>query len=147
MNQPRIGVGVIVCDGKRVLLGRRYGSHGAETWCFPGGHLEFGESPADCAERELLEETGLVASDLQMGPFTNDIFENENKHYVTLFVIATYSGGIAEIREPDKCKEWGWFEWDKLPKPLFLPIQNLIEQGFKIHDKGITMKGTTRPKR
>ncbi len=105
--------------------------------------MEFGESPVDCAERELLEETGLVASDLQMGPFTNDIFEKENKHYVTLFVIATYSGGIAEVRESDRCKEWRWFEWDNLPKPLFLPIQNLIEQGFQIYDKRITMKGTS----
>jgi 8-oxo-dGTP diphosphatase len=135
MNQPRVGVGVILCDGARVLLGLRHGSHGAETWSFPGGHLEYGESPIECAKRELSEETGLSASEFSVGPFTNDIFEDQNKHYVTLFVVATYAGGNPEIKEPDKCKQWKWFEWDRLPLPLFLPIRNLLNQGFSIHDK------------
>lgn len=32
----------------------------AEGWQLPGGGLEFDESLADCGEREVLEETGLV---------------------------------------------------------------------------------------
>lgn len=137
MNQPKVGVGVIVCDGPRVLLGLRRGSHGAATWSFPGGHLEFGESPLECAARELEEETGLVASRARLGPYTNDLFENEGKHYVTLFVIASYEGGVAEVREPDKCVEWRWFEWEMLPSALFLPIRNLIAQGFRIPEDGV----------
>ena len=39
-----IGVGVIVLRGGRVLLGRRRGSHGADSWALPGGHLEEGET-------------------------------------------------------------------------------------------------------
>lgn len=135
MKNPRVGVGVIVHDGSRVLLGRRIGSHGADTWCFPGGHLEFGESPLQCAERELLEETGLQSNDLSVGPYTNDIFDEEGKHYVTLFVLAAYGGGTARVVEPDKCREWSWFEWPDLPAPLFLPIQNLLKLGFAIKAK------------
>jgi 8-oxo-dGTP diphosphatase len=135
MNQPKVGVGVILCDNQQVLLGRRHGSHGADTWCFPGGHLEFGESPIDCAKRELLEETGLAASQFQPGPYTNDVFEKEERHYITLFVLAQYVGGIPELREPSKCAEWRWFDWNKLPSPLFLPIQNLIRSGFSLHDR------------
>ena len=138
MNQPRVGVGVIVRDDKRVLLGRRHGSHGADTWCFPGGHLEFGESPFTCGRRELLEETGLEVTNFELGPVTNDIFETEGKHYVTLFVICCYNGGIAELKEPDKCKEWKWFASDALPTPLFLPILNLIKGGFQVTEKGLT---------
>ena len=42
---PRIGVGVIVQRGDRVLLGkRRSASHGDGVWQFPGGHLEWGLS-------------------------------------------------------------------------------------------------------
>ncbi len=132
MNHPRVGIGVILCDGTRVLLGRRCGSHGSETWCFPGGHLEFGETPAECAKRELLEETGLTATNFVTGPCTNDIFKDEGKHYVTWFVVATHTGGLAEVREPDKCREWRWFDWDNLPTPLFLPIKNLLKAGFQI---------------
>jgi hypothetical protein len=32
----------------------------AGLWCFPGGSLELGETLADCAVRETLEETGLL---------------------------------------------------------------------------------------
>jgi len=32
--------------------------------------------------------------------------------------------------EPEKCEKWEWFEWEKLPKNLFLPFKNLKKQGF-----------------
>ena len=133
MERPRIGIGVIVRDGEKVLLGLRRNAHGEGTWGFPGGHLEFGEPILDCAKREALEETGLRPTDLAYGPYTNDIFELDEKHYVTLFVIAEYEGGIPQRLEPQKCEEWRWFPWNQLPVPLFLPIQNLIKQGFKVN--------------
>ncbi|MBI9102633.1 MAG: NUDIX domain-containing protein [Spirochaetales bacterium] len=33
---------------------------GQETWCFPGGHREEGETMDEAAHRELFEETGAV---------------------------------------------------------------------------------------
>jgi len=113
-----------------VLLGKRRNAHGAGTWCFPGGHLEFGEGVKECARREVREETGISIKNLRYGPFTNDIFHDEGKHYVTLFVIAEYDSGRLETREPDRSETWEWFRWDDLPRPLFLPIRNLLEQGF-----------------
>ena len=50
--------GVIVTDGKRLLLGR---TTGTDRWDIPKGGTEEGEKPLDTALRELLEETGLVA--------------------------------------------------------------------------------------
>lgn len=129
MTYPRVGVGVIVVKGESVLLGLRIGSHGSDTWSFPGGHLEFGESPTECAKRELFEETGLDVESACLGPYTNDIFD-EGKHYVTLFVVVNCSGSIPVVKEPDKCREWRWFPWSKLPAPLFLPIENLIRNGY-----------------
>jgi 8-oxo-dGTP diphosphatase len=32
--------------------------------------------------------------------------------------------------EPNKCEKWDWFEWDKLPEPLFLPTINQLKLGF-----------------
>ena len=55
-KRPYIGVAVIVVREGRVLLGKRKNAHGAGTWQFPGGHLEYGESIEDCARRELFEE-------------------------------------------------------------------------------------------
>lgn len=128
--RPLIGVAVIVKKDRRVLLGRRRNSHGAGTWQFPGGHLEYGESIEACARREVYEETGVKIKNIRIGPFTNDIFEREEKHYVTLFVIADYDTGEAVVREPEKCDAWEWFRWPDLPEPRFLPIRNLMSRDF-----------------
>jgi len=127
---PQVGVGVIVRKGCSVLLGRRKGGHGRDSWSFPGGHLEFGEKIEDCATREVREETGALISVLRRGPFTNDIFSEERMHFITLFVVADYVSGDIEAREPEKCERWEWFDWKDLPRPLFLPIQNLLLTGF-----------------
>jgi len=129
-DRPMIGTGVIIIKNNKVLLGKRKNAHGEGSWCFPGGHLEFNEEIEDCGKREVLEETGIKIKNIKLGPFTNDIFKKEGKHYVTLFLIADYDSGEAKVMEPDKCEKCGWFEWDKLPKPLFLPIQNLLKQKF-----------------
>jgi 8-oxo-dGTP diphosphatase len=127
---PKVGVGVILRRSGRVLLGCRRGAHGAGTWQFPGGHLQYGESVEECARRELFEETGLVLEEVQLGPYTNDIFDKANCHYVTLYAIGDSLTGDAKLCEPEKCEEWSWFEWSDLPRPLFLPIQNLLKLGY-----------------
>ncbi|BBO67574.1 hypothetical protein DSCA_15040 [Desulfosarcina alkanivorans] len=129
-KRPYIGVAVIVVRNGRVLLGKRKNAHGAGTWQFPGGHLEYGESIEDCARRELFEETGLAVVSMRRGPYTNDFFEDEQKHYVTLFVVADRTTGEACLKEPDKCDGWEWFPWSDLPQPHFLPVTNLLAQNF-----------------
>lgn len=128
---PRIGVGVVVLRQGLVLLGQRRGAHGAGSWALPGGHLEYGESVEACAARELLEETGLQAERFRRGPWVNDVFVAERRHYVTLFVVAEGVSGEPERREPDKCLGWQWFHWQALPDPLFQPLHTLRGTGWQ----------------
>ena len=130
MERPRVGVGVLVLKEGKVLLGRRVSSHGAGSWCPPGGHLEFGESLEDCARREVLEETGMEISNVRLVTATNDVFV-EGKHYITLHILADWKSGEPVVREPRKLGSLGWFSWESLPGPLFLPVQNLFRQGFR----------------
>jgi len=92
--------------------------------------LEFGETLETCARREVEEETGIEIKNIKSATFTNDIFEKEQKHYITAYVTADYSAGEVKIMEPDKCDEWRWVNWDALPEPLFIPISNLLTQGY-----------------
>jgi 8-oxo-dGTP diphosphatase len=58
---PSVGVLALVARGDKVLLARRANPPDAGLWGFPGGRLESGETLAEAAERELLEETGVRA--------------------------------------------------------------------------------------
>lgn len=126
--RPAIGIGVLLFKENKLLLGKRLNAHGQNTWAPPGGHLEFGETIEQCAAREVLEETGLVTTNIKPITFTNDIFIKENKHYITIFVNAEYAGGTPKNIEPEKCAEWRWFTLNDLPNELFLPLQNLFLQ-------------------
>ena len=134
MNHVRVGVGVIVVKDDKVLMGKRIGSHGENSWSFPGGHLEMFESVHECAKREVKEETGIEIKNLQDVTFTNDIFRSEEKHYITLFVRAEYSFGEVKVLELDKCLEWKWCQWQDLPQPLFLPIEHLLTTGYNLYE-------------
>ena len=129
-NRPKVGVGVMVRKEGKILLGKRKNAHGEGAWSFPGGHLEFKESWGECARREVMEETGLQLKNVQFATATNDIFEKEGKHYITIIMLADYDSGEVQLREPDKCESWQWFSWKNLPQPLFVPIQNLLKCGF-----------------
>jgi 8-oxo-dGTP diphosphatase len=132
--RPKIWVGVIIHKEDKILFGKRKNAHGDGTRSFPWGHLEFWEEVFDCAKREVLEETNLNIKNLQIGPYTNDIFDYETKHYITLFVICEYDSWLLQIMEPEKCDAWEWkWIWEILNN-VFLPIQNLIKQWYDIFD-------------
>ena len=140
----RVGVGVLLRQLEHggtapptVIAGVRKGSHGAGSLALPGGHLEFGESWAECAAREVMEECGLTVpvEDLRMLHVTNDVMESENKHYVTIFMCASVSSmERAENLEPDKCAGWGRYKLSELRAMtgegggLFGPLRKLVEE-------------------
>lgn len=127
MDRPKVGVGVAVFQGDKILLGKRKGAHGGGEWAFPGGHLEFGESVEECAMRELAEETGLKALAVQTNGWSSDVFDGD-KHYITLFATVSRFEGEIQLLEPHKCEEWQWFSKDALPSPLFAPVCSYFKQ-------------------
>lgn len=126
-ESPRVGVGVIITRGEEVLLLRRRNVHGSGYWSTPGGYLDFGESPEACALREVKEETGLDITNVTFRAVTNDLFAAEGKHYMTLWMEGAYASGEAVVNAPYESAEVGWFAWDELPEPPFLPFRNLLE--------------------
>jgi len=128
MNRPLVGIGVFVFKNGKFLMGKRRNAHGDGMWSVPGGHLEFGETPEQTAAREVLEETGVEIKNVRFGAVTNDIFESDDKHYVTLWMLSDWKSGESTILEPDKFIEQKWVDFDSLPEPLFQPCwKNLFE--------------------
>lgn len=125
MDRPKIGIGVIISRDGALLLRKRVGKHGTDTWSFPGGHLEKGETPQECAIRETMEEAGLRIESARIVAVTNDFFP-DGGHYVTIWMKAD---GVEEgevMLDPTEASEYGWFPSDALPSPLFTPLTNLL---------------------
>ena len=125
------GVGAVVVRGRRVLLGRRLSVHGRGTWSFPGGRPEPGETPVFTAIRELREETGLVAHGGRVVAETLDGFPESRLVFRTQLVVLEDVSGEPSPREPDKTAAWRWFDWRRLPQPLFRPVASLVAAGFR----------------
>ena len=117
-QKPKVGVGVMILKNGQVLLGRRKGSHGAGEYSFPGGHLEYMESFADCAMRETTEECGVEIENIKFS-FLGNFVKYAPKHYVHIGLVADWKSGEPKVLEPDKCESWSWYSLDKLPHPLF----------------------------
>jgi 8-oxo-dGTP diphosphatase len=129
MNQnPKVGVAIIITKDDQVLLMKRKGPHGTGTWTTPGGHLDFGETPEQCAAREAKEEVGLDVVDIRFRAFTNDIFEREGQHYISIWMEGKSTSGEPTIAAEEEVAEIGWYAWDALPSPLFLPLENLLKE-------------------
>ena len=128
MERSKIGIGVIVVRDGVLLLRKRVGKHTNGTWSSPGGHLEHGETPEQCAVRETREETGLSIDGAKAVALTNDVFP-DGGHYVTLWMKAEGVGDGNVILDPEEATDHGWFPIDALPSPLFPSLENLLGGG------------------
>ena len=87
-----------------------------DKWIGVGGKFEAGESPFDCARREILEETGAVALGLRYRGIVTFISNEYGTEYMHLFTADGYSGEIDY-----NCDE-GRLEWVNKEAVRELPI-------------------------
>ena len=120
---PHVGVGCIVVrsDGHLLLVRNHRG-----YWSTPGGHLDFGESPAECAARETLEETGIQVHDVEFVAITNDVLPHAGRHYITIWMRASAAALAPVIHDPAEIAAAGWFAPTALPEPRHLYFENLL---------------------
>ena len=105
-------------DGAYLMLHRvkKENDENKDKWIGIGGKLENGETPFDCARREIEEETGLVATALSYRgiiTFVSDLYGTE---YMHLFTCNSFSGTIKS-----ECDE-GVLTWVSKDKVSTLPI-------------------------
>jgi 8-oxo-dGTP diphosphatase len=125
-SQPRVGVGCIVMRGGETLLvqSRREGQ-----WSSPGGNLDFGESPTDCALRETAEEAGVTLAAVEFLAVTNDVMPERGTHYITIWMVGEADTGEISIADEQEIADAGWFPLDSLPEPKHPYFENLLQGG------------------
>ena len=65
-RRPSLGAGMVCFRGDQVLLIKRGKAPRLGEWSIPGGHVEWGETTAEAAMREVMEETGIEAEALDL---------------------------------------------------------------------------------
>lgn len=96
-DRPIVAVLAVVLRDERALIVQRAQQPNAGRWGFPGGVLELGETVAEGAMRELLEETGIVAE--PAGTLTvNDAISRDAEgrvqfHYTLIAVHGIWQSG------------------------------------------------------
>ncbi|WP_300513054.1 NUDIX hydrolase [Aliiroseovarius sp.] len=106
---PLLGAIAVVIRGADVLLVQRGKAPDRGLWGYPGGGVEWGETVAEAAVRELAEETGVKATP---GPLIghSDVIRYEGDlvthHYFLAATLCTYVSG--DPRAADDAADARW---------------------------------------
>ncbi len=132
------GASVIVEDiQNRILLQLRHDNH---TWSYAGGSVEIGEEVEQTAKRELYEETGLVAEELQL----LGIFSGEGMDYVypngdqvscidIVYVCNKYHGELKP--QESEVDDLRFFSLEEIPDQIAPMNQKAIRAYLKTKEK------------
>jgi len=117
-KQPLVGVGALIVENGRVVLIKRGKAPLLGEWSIPGGMLELGETLRQGAEREALEETGLVVRATELlGVFDRVVPDSDGTiiyHYVLIdFLCERVSG---QLRAGADAADAQWFTPDDVAK-------------------------------
>ena len=115
-TDPKVGVGVAVVDGDRLLLVRRAMNPERGKWSLPAGYIDQGEDPKEAAAREALEETGLVVEIEDV----IDVFHNPpGAGGASVFILYRAKAVGGTLAAGDDAADAGFFALDQLPELAF----------------------------
>lgn len=126
-GKPPVASAVIVRDGQ-LLLARRRQQEGTVLWSMPGGKVKPGESAAQAAVREALEETSLTVE-------ARDVL-GERVHPATgrrmIYVACDVIAGEARVGDPEEHDAMEWVPISGIPQyvpaGLFEPVQKHLDR-------------------
>lgn len=125
---------IVVNEKGELLLGRRTDNH---LWGYAGGSVEIDERVEDCAARELFEEMGVEAEELEFfmvnsGPEVHYVYPNgdEVSNVEIIYICRKYHG---ELRaQPEEIEELRFFApeeigMDMISPPIRTAVQKYLD--------------------
>ena len=129
LRRPEVSVGAIVVRDGRLLLVRRGRGAAVGKWSVPGGRVEWGETLAAAAVRELREETGLDGVCERAIGWVERI--GADYHYVIVdFVVSVGDGRVSAA---DDATDAAWVDvgdLDAWPPVVDGLVEFLVEHGI-----------------
>jgi len=106
-------------DGKFLLVKRSDNARGEHSyWEFPGGRLEFGETPEEALARELKEETSLSAKIIR--PLqTWSFFRGDDTQIVGITFLCKADSAIVQLSSEHDA--YSWITFDELNQYRMVP--------------------------
>jgi 8-oxo-dGTP pyrophosphatase MutT (NUDIX family) len=131
-HRPMIvsGASVIIFNAEnKVLMLHRSDN---DSWCFPGGALELGESLREAAIREVFEETGLEVTELEL----MDVFSGKDLYYKypngdevynvdAVFITRQYKG---ELKINNESRQARFFDIRDIPENISPPVIPVVQE-------------------
>lgn len=124
----------LVIDAQGRALFVRHSSNTDPTWMLPGGFVDPGESVAEAAAREVLEETGIVTEPVALiairdAPRYQTPFWLGSLQFV--FLLRPATGASLDLRpDPSEIREARWIEQDEWERDDF-PVWDLIPPALR----------------
>ena len=120
---------IIQRKGQILAARRKEGFHMAGYWEFPGGKIEFGETPEECLQRELKEELNI---ETRIGPFFEEsCFDYGTKQIRLLSYFVDYISGTFTLNDHDEIR---WLHVHQLFTLQWAPADiALVEKLVRCH--------------
>jgi len=120
---PKVAVAALIERDGQVLLVRRAIDPERGRWTLPAGFVDAGEDPARAAERECLEETGLVVHVTSLLDVLYGQEHPRGAHIVIFYQAEIVSGAL---RPGDDVDEVDFFDRVHLPPLAFKTTQKVL---------------------
>jgi ADP-ribose pyrophosphatase YjhB (NUDIX family) len=120
---PKVAAAVFVVENNRVLLVRRVNEPFRGLWSLPAGFVNGGEDPAEAAERECLEETGLSVRVTRVHDIVSGREHERGADFVIVYQAEILEG---EMKADDDADAVEWFDLDHLPLLAFLATRKVL---------------------
>jgi 8-oxo-dGTP diphosphatase len=153
--QYRLATGVLIREGRLLMVASDYANHAQPLWNLPGGRQQVGELLAETAVREVFEETGLRVEAEEIA-YVSESYDGDTHFLNVAFVVRLVEGGVAlrqaqgDTAHQDHVVAAEWVPIDEVAQrivvdvvrePLVAYLRGELHRRYAgFHDAGITIE-------